>query len=115
MTWDEVRAIVLALPGAEDGTSYGTPALKVKGKFLTRLRAEDGSIVVPLASIEEREALLDSAPGVYFFTDHYRDWPTVLARLEPAGPEHVTGLLTQAWLRIAPKRLVKAWDAEHRG
>ena len=112
MTWDEVRAIALALPGTEDGTSYGTPALKVKGKFLTRLRQEDGSVVLLLAAIEERAALIESAPRVYFFTDHYRDWPTVLARLEPARPEHLAGLLTQAWRRIAPKRLVRAWDAE---
>ena len=115
MTWDEVRAIVLALPGTEDGASYGTPALKVKGRFLTRLRTEDGSIVVPLGGIKEREALIESAPEVFFLTDHYRDWPTVLGRLEPARAEHVGGLLTLAWRRAAPKRLLRAWDAEHSG
>jgi uncharacterized protein YPO0396 len=41
MTFDDVCAIALAWPGVERGTSYGTPALKVKGKLLTRLR-EDG-------------------------------------------------------------------------
>ncbi|MEA1673950.1 hypothetical protein [Nitrospirillum sp. BR 11163] len=40
-TFDDVRARALAWPGGENGTSYGTPALKVRGKFPTRLR-EDG-------------------------------------------------------------------------
>lgn len=37
MTYDEVRRMVLAWPGVEDGTSYGAPSFKIKGKFFTRL------------------------------------------------------------------------------
>ena len=35
MTADEMKAIVLAFPGAEEGTSYGSPSFKVNGKFFT--------------------------------------------------------------------------------
>ena len=35
MTFRNVRAIGLELPGAEEGTSYGAPALKVGGKMRT--------------------------------------------------------------------------------
>jgi hypothetical protein len=38
MTYDEVVKLALSLPGVEEGTSYGTPALKVRGTLLTRLR-----------------------------------------------------------------------------
>lgn len=41
MTFDDVRRISLAWPEVEDGTSYGTPALKVRKKLLARLK-EDG-------------------------------------------------------------------------
>ena len=41
MTFDDVRTIALAWPEVEDGTSYGTPALKVRKKMLVRLK-EDG-------------------------------------------------------------------------
>jgi hypothetical protein len=34
VTWETVRQLALALPGVEEGTSYGTPALKVRGKLL---------------------------------------------------------------------------------
>ena len=36
MTFDDVRKIALAWPEVEDGTSYGTPALKVRKKLLAR-------------------------------------------------------------------------------
>jgi hypothetical protein len=58
----------------------------VKGKFLTRLREEDGSIVLLLAAIEERAALIESAPDVYFFTDHYRTGPPSWPGWSRRGP-----------------------------
>jgi len=33
VTYETVRRMGLALPNVEEGTSYGTPALKVKGKL----------------------------------------------------------------------------------
>lgn len=46
MTFDEVRQIVLAWRGVEEGTSYGTPALKVRRKMLARLREDGDTLVV---------------------------------------------------------------------
>jgi hypothetical protein len=40
VTYDTVRRIALDLPQVEEGTSYGTPALKVKGKLIVRLRED---------------------------------------------------------------------------
>ena len=37
MTFDDVRKIALAWPEVDDGTSYGTPALRVRKKLLARL------------------------------------------------------------------------------
>ena len=41
VTFDDVRKISLVWQEVEDGTSYGTPALKVRKKLLVRLR-DDG-------------------------------------------------------------------------
>jgi hypothetical protein len=111
VTWDDLRVIVSALPGTAEGTSYGTPSFRVGKAFLTRLREDGETLVVPLAGLDERDALIEGAPEVYFTTDHYRDWPSVLVRLPAAGPEHVAGLLTQAWRRRAGKRTLAAYDA----
>jgi hypothetical protein len=37
VTFDDVRKIALTWPEVEDGTSYGTPALKVRKKLLEKL------------------------------------------------------------------------------
>ena len=47
MTFDDVRKISLAWPEVEDGTSYGTPAPKVRRKLLVRLREDGDSLVMP--------------------------------------------------------------------
>ena len=60
MTPEEVREIVMSFPGAEEGVSYGQPAFKVNGKFFTRLRGEDGSLVLLGVSFDEREMLMEA-------------------------------------------------------
>ena len=42
--------------------------------------AEPNTLVVR-ADIEQREALMEDAPGIYYLTDYYRRYPLVLARL----------------------------------
>jgi hypothetical protein len=110
MTWDEVRVIALSFPGVEESTSYGTPSFKVKGKFLTRLRGEDNSLVLVDVSFDEREMLIEAEPAVFHTTPHYKDYPSVLARLEGVDPGSVRNFLERRWRNVAPKRMVKAFD-----
>lgn len=107
MTEDEFRTLVLALPGVEPGTSYALPSFKLNAKFFTRVRAEDGSTVLQDVPPDEREALMETEREVFHFTEHYRNYPIVLARLEPASVDQVRGLLERSWRRRAPKRLLK--------
>src|SRR3569623_1711353 len=75
MTFDDVEAIALQWPGVETGTSYGTPALKVRKKLLARLKGDGETLVMPGGGSNEREMLIETQPRVFYFTDHYRDWP----------------------------------------
>ena len=56
VTYENARRMALALPGVEEGMAYGTPAFRVAGRFLFRIR-EDGALAVRIG-FEEREALL---------------------------------------------------------
>ncbi|WP_426026262.1 MmcQ/YjbR family DNA-binding protein [Brevundimonas sp. TSRC1-1] len=112
MTRDEVRALLLSLPGVEDGVSYGEPSFKVAGKFFTWLRPKlDDSIVVHLDNLDERELLIEMDPATFHFTDHYRDYPIVLARIAAVDPVWLRAALERRWRKVAPKRLVKVYDA----
>jgi len=69
-TFEQARLAAHALPGVEDSTSYGTPALKVRGKLLARLH-QSGECLVLRADLLDREILLQSDARVFFITDHY--------------------------------------------
>jgi hypothetical protein len=112
MTFDDLRKIALAWPEVEDGTSYGTPALKVRKKMLVRLREDGDSLVVPGVPLDEREMLVESQPKIFYFTDHYRDYPMVLIRLSEAKRAIVEPLLRRHWRALASKAAVKTYDAQ---
>ena len=111
MTFENVRTIVLAWPEVEDGTSYGTPALKVRKKLLARLREDNDTLVMFGVSRDERDMLIEAEPKVFYFTDHYRDYPTVLIRLSKTGRGAVEPLLRRRWRALATKAAVKKFDS----
>ncbi len=84
--FEAVRQIAHTLAGVEDGVSYGTAALKVRGALFIRLREDDDTLVLR-CPIEQREALILEDPDTYFLTDHYVNYPWVLARMSAINPE----------------------------
>lgn len=106
-----IRALVaeLALPGLVEAPSYGTPGLKVKGKFLARLREPD--VLVVVCPLDEKEFLIEADPEIFFETEHYKGWPAVLVRLSKIERESLALLIERAWRTQAPKRLLEAFEA----
>lgn len=111
MTRDQAEALILSFPEVEEGTSYGRPAYKAFGKFFTRFRREDGAIVLGGVPHDERDMLCEADPETFFFTDHFRNYPYVLARLPGLEPDQLRGFLTRTWRKNAPKAWLKAHDA----
>jgi hypothetical protein len=111
MTFDDVRKISLVWPEVEDGTSYGTPALKVRKKLLVRLKEDGDSLVMPGVPPDERDMLVESQPKVFYFTDHYRDYPIALIRLSKAKRAIVEPLLRRQWRVLASKAAIREFDA----
>ena len=112
MTFDDVRKLALAWPEVEDGTSYGTPALKVRKKMLARLKEDGDSLVMPGVPQDERDMLVESQRGLFYFTDHYKDYPMVLIRLSKARRAIVEPLLRRHWRTLASKAAVLEFDVQ---
>lgn len=97
--FEMVKKIGLALPGVEESTAYGSPALKVRGKLLACLpvhrSAEPDSLVV-CVDFADRAELLAAAPDVYYVTDHYLNHNSVLVRLARVTPGVLRDLLGMA-------------------
>ena len=109
-----VCEIARKLPGVEESSSYGTPALKVKGRFLCRLRSEAEGALAIRCDFLDRQILLQADPGVFFVTDHYLNYPMVLVRLQKIRLSALPDLIERAWRMVAPAKLVAEHDARRR-
>lgn len=105
-------AIGSRFPGVEVGKSWGTPALKVKDKFLCRMRTNPDALVLRVIHMGEREALLQGDPETFFITPHYDGYPAVLVRLDRVDPTELAELLEDAWRTQAPKRLIAQYEED---
>jgi hypothetical protein len=108
--WSTLVELARELPEFEESTSYGRPALKVRGKFFAALRTNPDAIVVRCDG-EEKPFLLEARSDILFETPHYHGWPYMLIRLD-APLEDVREFLTDSWLLAAPKRLAAQLEAE---
>ena len=95
-SWDGVMAFALALPGAEESTSYGRPAVKVRGKAFVYPGREAGSFAIS-SPLEEKELLIETDPETFWETDHYRGWPAVLVRFGSAERDRIETVIRRAW------------------
>jgi hypothetical protein len=111
VTFERVRELALALPGAEQGTSYGTAAFRVRGKLFARMH-QDGESVVIRIDYGERQLRMETDPQTFFITDHYLRYPMMLVRLATVYDDDLEELLEQSWRLVAPQRLLADRDRE---
>jgi hypothetical protein len=106
----EAFKLAKRFPGVELGTSYGTPALKVKGKFMARLRTEAEGWLAIRCEFLLRDILLNARPDVFHLTDHYRDYPAILVDLKKITKGALLDILEQGWRMSASKKLLREYD-----
>ena len=102
-----VRRLLLERPGVMEGRSYGLPSFLLNGRFLARFRDDDTVLVLQLATIGERDVLMDLDERSFFFTDHYRNYPAVLVHLADVPPSLLGDVIKECWQHVAalpPKR-----------
>lgn len=106
-TFELVRTVGLSLKCVETATKYdGSPVLQVGGTFMAGLAihpsAEPDTLVVRV-DLDQRDALLEDAPGIYYLTDYYRPHPVVLARLAKLDRDALHDLLSMSRRLTLPK------------
>jgi hypothetical protein len=123
LNFDVVRELAQGLPDVEESTGRGAPSLKVRGKLLTcpaiHKSAEPHSLVVKLG-FDQRAELIAADPDVYYVTDHYVPYPSILVRMSRIHPDSLRGLLGMAWQFVsndskAEKRRVPKRGASPKG
>jgi hypothetical protein len=64
-------------------------------------------LVLFVGSIDERDMLIEADPALFHITDHYKNYPTILARIAKLDAKTLRGMLERRWKEIAPKKLQK--------
>ena len=106
ISFDTVREMGLALPDVDEGTVYGSPALKVRGKMFACLAvhrsAEPDSLAIRI-DFDQRDELMAADPTTYYLTDHYVNYPVVLVRLTRVHHDALGDLLLMAWRFVSTR------------
>ena len=99
----------LGLPEVAESTSYGAPSLKVRDKNFASVRGPQEMVLH--CPLEQKDLLMEMAPDIYWQTDHFKNWPGLLVRLEVIEDEELRLRLEDAWRFRAPKRLADSYAA----
>ena len=87
--------------------------MKVKGKFMARLRTEAEGWLAIRCDFVDREILLQAAPQVFHLTPHYENYPAILVDLAAIDKGALIEVLERAWRMTATDKAVRDWDAQH--
>jgi hypothetical protein len=112
VTFDQFLAMGLALPSAAERLTWETEVtLRVGEKIFAMGTPESGRVCVK-ASKEEQAALLSADPDTYSVAPYVGRHGWVLIELGRVGADELRELVTEAWRRTAPKKLVRTFDTE---
>ena len=116
---DDVRRIALSLPGtteSEDEFGFQVAGKKFVWVWQERVGPRKPKvpnpevIVLPVADLAEKAALLAIDPQTFFTTDHYDGFSAVLVRLPEVDTQELTELITDAWRVKAPAELLEGLE-----
>ena len=99
VTLRTVLQVGLSLPGVEESTAWGGPALKVRGNLMacvpTHKSAEPGSVLIRMDR-RDRAGMIVESPNLYYAPPHYQGYDAILVRLDQLNPEALRDLLLMA-------------------
>ncbi len=107
VTFEDLRAMILALPDTVEGMSWDARSFKVNGKVILFWNAKYDCPVFKV-DIEERDMLLDADPETFFTTDHHRNYPVILARPERLDPDWARANIERVWRARVSRRTLRA-------
>ena len=126
----DLDELALALPETtKELSDDGRPTYRVHGKLLCVHRSRradaldpdtgerlDDVLMLLVPDLDVKELILADDRGIFFTTPHFTGYPAVLLRIRDLGRldrEELEDMVVEAWLTRAPKRVAKAWLAEH--
>jgi len=95
--------IALSLPGSEERLWFAKPAVFIHDQFLTKVHDKEEAMVLRVGSMEMRDMMLEAEPRLFYITDHYKNFPYVLARLSALDKKTLKSMLVGRAAQLAAK------------
>jgi hypothetical protein len=96
--------IALAVAGAEEVLWFNKPAVFLHGQFLTKVHDKEEAMTFRVSSMEMRDMMLEAEPRLFYITDHYRNFPFILARLSALTPKLLKELVVARAAQLAENK-----------
>lgn len=111
VSYEEFMAMGLALPRTQERITWGTDhTLRVGEKMFAVGAPGSGHVSVKAARVDQAE-LIAADPETFSVAPYVGRFGWVRVALDRVDPGELRELLTEAWRRTAPGRLVKEYDA----
>jgi hypothetical protein len=111
VTFAELQRLALALPEATEEITWEVDVTwRVRGKIFAISGPESAHVSVK-ASKEEQAELVAARPEVFAVAPYVGRFGWVTVTLSIVDAAELGELLTEAWRRTAPKKLVREYDA----
>ena len=109
MTFNRLRRLCLALPEVEERETWGDLTFRVRNKIFL-IGSPEGETVSMKASLDDQSGLIEMDPNTFSVAAYTGRYGWVRVRLAGLAPQLAERLVTNAWRRTAPKRLVAALE-----
>ena len=108
---EDLREIALSLPEASERETWGSATFRVREKIFV-IMSGDGAGASVKATKDEQSALIAEDPETFTYPAYVGQHGWIGVDVQRIRDEHLRELVTEAWRMTAPKRVVRAFDAE---
>lgn len=109
MKFERFRQLCLSLPDAEERETWGEPTFRVRDRIFA-MGSLDGEFVSLKASLDDQSGLVGMDPKTFAPSAYTGRYGWVRVRLAGVGAGLAERLVTNAWKRTAPRRLVSEYE-----
>jgi hypothetical protein len=113
MTFKDFRRLCLSMPEAEERGTWGEATFRVRDRIFA-MGSPDGEFVSVKASLDDQSGLVEMDPKTFAPSAYTGRFGWVRVRLGGVGRQLAERLVTNAWKRTAPMRLVAGYELRGR-
>ena len=109
VTFQQFRRLCLSLPEAEERETWGEATFRVRDRIFA-MGSQDGDYVSVKASLDDQSGLVEMDPKTFAPSAYTGRFGWVRVRLAGIGAELASKVVTNAWKRTAPRRVVADFE-----